>query len=63
MKITGKILLAVMAGVFAMGWSQTVLAQASLATRANMAVLITEAHKAEAARSLAELSLFGKVYG
>ncbi len=46
MKITGKMLLAVMAGVFAIGWSQTALAQATLATKANMAVMITEARKA-----------------
>jgi hypothetical protein len=29
MKITGRILLAVMAGAFAISWSQTLLAQAS----------------------------------
>jgi hypothetical protein len=46
MKITGRILLVVMAGVFAISWSQTVLAQASLATKANVAVHITEARKA-----------------
>lgn len=42
MKILGTIL----AGLMAIGWSQTALAQASLATKANMAVLITEARKA-----------------
>jgi hypothetical protein len=46
MKITGKMLLVVLAGVFAIGWSQTALAQASLATKANVAVQITEARKA-----------------
>jgi len=48
MKITGRMLAAVMAGTFAIGWSQTVLAQSQLATQANMAVQITEARKANA---------------
>ena len=48
MKITGKILFIVTTGLFAIGWSQTVLAQSQLATQANMAVQITEARKANA---------------
>jgi hypothetical protein len=46
MKITGKTLFVVMAGVFAIGWSQAILAQSPLSIHANMAVQITEARKA-----------------